>query len=245
MKRLRLLPLLILALAALLSVKIGEISETSDEAWASLGVTEALAAEAGLEPAAGDAPMDVEPMAGEEDEAMAEDAMAEEGGGDGPVLPSGDRPFGQDHPLGARFTPEELEVLQSLTDRLQDLEAREQALDARERELAVAEQRLEMRLEELRELRTAVEELVNAYDQQEEEELMNLVAIYDAMKAKDAAVILEQLDLEIVLAIMMRMTGFKSATIMAEMSPARAQEITEEMAYRMQARPEFMQAEQM
>jgi flagellar motility protein MotE (MotC chaperone) len=131
-------------------------------------------------------------------------------------------------------------VLQSLGERRTELDEREQILEARERQLAVAEERIDQKIAELGALQARIEELLAAYDSQEDEQLMSLVKIYQTMKPKDAAAIFATLEMEILLEIISRMSSIRSAPILAQMDPLRAQEVTEELARRMQQRPDFM-----
>ena len=50
--------------------------------------------------------------------------------------------------------------------------------------------------------------------------------IYEGMKAKDAANIFNTLDIDVLLAVMSRMSERKSAPVLAEMDPERARTVT-------------------
>ena len=158
-----------------------------------------------------------------------------------PPLPLGDGSFVGGGTGERVYTPEELAVLQALSDRRDALDEREQILEARERQLAVAEQRIDEKIAELADLQVRIEELLALYDANEEEEIMSLVKIYETMKPKDAAPIFDTLDMDILLDIISRMSNIRSAPILARMDPARAQEVTELLAERLQSRPDFME----
>ena len=158
-----------------------------------------------------------------------------------PPLPIGDREFITESSTSPVFTAEELAVLQALAERRDLLEEREASVEARERQLDVAEQRIDQKIAELIDLRARIESLLIEYDEQEEEQLLSLVRIYETMKPKDAAPIFDQLDMEILLEIIARMSNIRSAPVLARMDPLRAQEVTEELARRLQQRPEFME----
>ncbi len=130
------------------------------------------------------------------------------------------------------FSDSELEVLQNLSARREELEERARELDMRENLLKVAEQRLDEKILRLDELRATVEAHLDAYDQQTDEKLRRLVKIYESMKAKDAARILAELEMDILLDVMGRMKEQKSAAILAAMDPIQAKTITSEMALR-------------
>lgn len=128
------------------------------------------------------------------------------------------------------FTPAEVAVLQALADRRDGMIKLEKELDARERLLSAAEGRLDTRIGELKQLRDSIEALVRQYDDQEKAELQSIVKIYETMKAKDAAAILEELEMPILLSIMEIMKERKSALILAAMGTERAREVTTELA---------------
>ncbi len=130
------------------------------------------------------------------------------------------------------FSPAEVEVLTELAKRREGLDGRERELGLREGLLQAAEQRLDDKIAELQELRSEIEALVRQHDEQEEAELQSLVKIYQTMKPKDAARILQELDLPILLSIMERMKERSTAPILAAMDPGRAREVTTELAQR-------------
>jgi flagellar motility protein MotE (MotC chaperone) len=267
--RLRLLPILIFSATCLLSIKVIDLADGLIVHVPTLAVGETMAAAdpEGSAAAEGDAEAlpDAEAAAAQDAEggdAEGGDAEGEAAEGDiagagtsidsivmalgeelpyqTPPLPLGDRGFeavGTEQPV---YTPEELAVLQALGERRAELDAREAELEARERQLAVAEQRIDQKIAELAALQARIEELLQAYDAQEDEQLMSLVKIYETMKPKDAAPIFNSLDLEILLEIISRMSNIRSAPILAQMDPLRAQQVTEELARRMQERPDFM-----
>ena len=67
---------------------------------------------------------------------------------------------------------------------------------------------------------------------QEAAELESVVKIYETMKPKDAARILSELEMKVLLGIMEKMNGRRTAPILAAMPAARAREVTEELARR-------------
>jgi len=162
--------------------------------------------------------------AGEEEEA------AQEGGadGDGAV----DELEEEDDLLAEEFTFEEVQVLQDLVDRRDALEARERELNLRESLLNVAEQRIETKITNMEDLRTEIQGLLRQYDEQEEAELKSLVKIYETMKAKDAARILQELEPRILLSIMALMKERSSASVLAAMDAPTARIVTTQLARR-------------
>ena len=130
------------------------------------------------------------------------------------------------------FTRSEIELLQELSKRRKELDGRERAIVQREGLLMAAESRLEIKINELEGIKTDIETLITRYNAQEDEKFKGLVAIYEKMKAKDSARIFDELDIEILLEIFERMKASKSASILAQMKPARANEITSRIADR-------------
>lgn len=132
------------------------------------------------------------------------------------------------------YSEAELAVLQGLAGRREELERRGTELDQREAVLKAAEQRIEAKVQELKQLQGAMEALVRKYDQEEETRKKSLVKIFETMKPADAARIFEQMDLPILLDIIERMKERNAAPVLAQMHPARAKQVTAEIARRRQ-----------
>ena len=124
------------------------------------------------------------------------------------------------------FSNAEMELLQSLSKRRDTLDKREQYLNQREALLKAAETQLDRKYKELEELRTELEKLLGQQKDDEKKRIESLVKIYEGMKAKDAAVIFNTLDTNVLLAVISRMSERKSSPILAEMNPDRARAIT-------------------
>jgi len=101
--------------------------------------------------------------------------------------------------------------------------------------IEVAEQRVDEKLAELEAMRQSLEELLVTLDEQTEAQLTSLVRMYEAMRPADAAVIFDGLDMEVIISLLQRMRENKSAPILASMDPARAREVTSELADRRRA----------
>jgi flagellar motility protein MotE (MotC chaperone) len=130
------------------------------------------------------------------------------------------------------FSQSEIEILQNLSTRRKEIDLREDAVVKREVLLQAAEKRLEEKIGELRNIKGEIEALIRKYNEQEETELKSLVKIYETMKPKDAARIFDELDLKVLLQVFQRMKEAKTAPILASMSPARAKEVTTQLAER-------------
>jgi flagellar motility protein MotE (MotC chaperone) len=207
--KIRLLPIVIVGVAALLVVRLGELSFGVEISPASPALAAEHKSESAPKPEKTEAAK-TKP-AGETADSEAEDE-----------LPAAGRPV--------EFTPGEVAVLQELATRRDGLNKLEKELASRERLLNAAEGRLDKRIGELQQLRESIEALVRQYNDQEAAELQSIVKIYETMKPKDAARILEDLEMKILLGIMETMKERKSASILAAMGPERAREVTTELA---------------
>ena len=116
--------------------------------------------------------------------------------------------------------------------RREELESREKVLDTREGMLQAGEKRVDTKVAELKDLQAKIQSLLKTYNDQEAAKMKSLVKIYEDMKPKDAAAIFEQLDMDVLLDIIDRMKEAKVAPVLAQMNPAKAKEVTGELAKR-------------
>lgn len=123
-------------------------------------------------------------------------------------------------------TVSELAVLNSLGNRRDALNQREQDLELREQVLGAAEARLNERFQELKALEAKINSEAERQEEQAAEEIMDLVKIYESMKAKNAARIFNRLDLEIMLKVVKQMQPRKMADVLSEMDPEVAEQLT-------------------
>ncbi len=128
------------------------------------------------------------------------------------------------------MTDSERTVLLELRERRQELEARESTLSARESMLAAAEKKLSARIDELQSLQKKLESLDTSHRQQEDAAWQGLVKVYETMKPRDAAVIFNDLGMQVLLAVVGRMKEAKTAAILAAMLPDKAREVTMQLA---------------
>ena len=124
----------------------------------------------------------------------------------------------------------EVALLQKLADRREQLERQAKTLETRESLLTAAEKRVEERISRLMEIEESVTSLIERFDKQEEERLAKLVQVYESMKAKSAAAIFDQLDMEVLLAVAKRMDEAKMAEVLSKMTADAAKRLTIEMA---------------
>ena len=142
----------------------------------------------------------------------------------------------------ARLSPAEIEVLQQLAERRSQLVSREREIADRSVLLEAAEARIDQKVTELKELRATLEGLVSAFEAQEDTKIRSLVKIYETMKPRDAARIFEELEMDTLLLVADRMKDRSLAPIMANLNPAKAKEVTVELARLRQLPAEFQPA---
>lgn len=124
----------------------------------------------------------------------------------------------------------ERSLLQDLRGRRLELDRRDAALGAREQALNAAEQRLTTRLDELTALQARLEQLDTDRHQHDEANWHGLVKLYEAMKPRDAAAILNDMEMSVLLPVLDRMKETKAAAILAAMLPDRARVATTQLA---------------
>ena len=120
--------------------------------------------------------------------------------------------------------------LKNLRQRRLELDAQAAAIKTRESVLVATEQKLSARLTELQTLQKKLEGLDAAQKQKEEAGWRGLVKLYEDMKPKDAATILNDLSMPVLLQLMDRMKDAKAALVMAAMNPDKARDVTAELA---------------
>ena len=135
----------------------------------------------------------------------------------------------------AGISPAELRVIQSLSQRRTELDARDADLASMLPLLAAAEQKLDARVQALQAVKGEVQQLLGQVDEREKAELDRLVAVYSAMRPRDAARVFGSLDDDVRLPVAAAMRPRALAAIMAQMDPAAARELTEKLARRFEA----------
>lgn len=247
--RVRILPLTILAVALLLGLKIGSLWQGRAE----LFVTPAGAQQQGAAQRGAGQPTQLTPppAATQTAQAPAQAPAQSPGQPQSPAPAAAQAPAASPTPAAApsstvqsladrdptTFTRAEIELLANLAQRRDQLEQRAREIDLRESLLAAAEKRIDERIAELKKLEGSIKQIVQQYDKQEEQNLQGLVKVYENMKPKDAARIFEKLDANVLLGVVERMKEAKLAAVLADMSPATAQDITVRLATRKQIPP--------
>jgi flagellar motility protein MotE (MotC chaperone) len=130
------------------------------------------------------------------------------------------------------FSPQEIEILQSLSQRRDDLDRRSAEIDRHEALLQATEQRIDEKIARLQQMESVINDAFKKQDQKDEANIKSLVKIYETMKPKEAARIFEQLDLPVLLGVLEQMKELKTAPILASMDPAKAKAVTLALAAR-------------
>jgi flagellar motility protein MotE (MotC chaperone) len=128
-------------------------------------------------------------------------------------------------------------ILERLSDRRQQLDARSEELEMRENLLKAAEKRVEAKVAELKDLEAKIKVALDQRDQNEVKRFKGIVAMYEAMKPKDAARIFDRLDLKILVEVSTQMKPATMSAILAQMAPEAAERLTVELAQRASTQP--------
>lgn len=225
MKNLRLLPLVIIAVGALLVLKgvgliVGEPNLVGGSRPA-LAQDSAAPQDGGAQETAGQ---------GEAPPPDGQDQASAQADADGQKAPANtDEPSFLERVLGSESRSREA-ILDSLGERRQELEAREKELDLRENLLKAAEQRLEQRIAELKDLEARITAVEAERKGEDDEQMKNVVTMYESMKPKDAARIFNRLDMSVVSKVASLMSARQMALVLAEMDSEVAQRLTLELS---------------
>lgn len=209
----RILPIVILLLMAILPVQIGIVVEAATRfAQAEEALDPAMTDQADstqAPPAVEDNPKDVAPdhaAACAEDDTGAIDLM---------MLPRS-----------------EYDLLQKLMQRRADLDARETALRDREALLDAMQKKLTVQIDTANQLKAEMQALREKQESAGQGNIRRLVTVYEAMKPEDAARIFNGMEPSIVLDVMTRMSERRLAPVLAQMEPTKAQALTVALARR-------------
>jgi flagellar motility protein MotE (MotC chaperone) len=117
-------------------------------------------------------------------------------------------------------------ILQRLAERRVELESFAAELQTRLAVVEAAELRIEERMSDLSAMETQINALVDAQDNAQAEQFAAIVAMYENMRAGDAATIFNDLDQDVLVRVGQAMNPRKLGPIMAKMIPAKAQQLT-------------------
>lgn len=124
----------------------------------------------------------------------------------------------------------ERKILLHLKQRAEALDARAASLDQRERELDAARVALRNEVAALKPLAARLEAIHTAHKASDNQKWAALVSTYGTMEPRSAARIFDGLDPKIVFNVLKRMNSRKSALILANMDPQKAEAVTERLA---------------
>lgn len=142
----------------------------------------------------------------------------------------------QENIAAVRFDPlqqsaeEDIHVFIDLAKRDHELRVREQALKKEYLFLRAAETSLDEKLKQFNMLKTDLEKLLKRLDANESKQTADLVRMYEAMKPKQAATIINKIDLALAVQIIKRMNKKKAAFILAALDSKRAKDVTQGLA---------------
>ncbi|WGM48074.1 hypothetical protein KOAAANKH_02962 [Brevundimonas sp. NIBR10] len=135
----------------------------------------------------------------------------------------------------AGISPAELRIIQSLSARRTQLDARDADFATTLPLMVAAEQKLDAKLQALNAIKAEVQGLLGQVDAKEKAETDRLVAVYSAMRPREAAAIFVTLEDSVRLPIAAAMRPRGLSAILAQMPAPAARELTEKLARRFQA----------
>jgi len=149
--------------------------------------------------------------------------------------------------VDARYNQIELDILQSLSKRREEIEQYQEEIAMREKLLEATEMRIDDKIKQMGIMQIDLKELLERSEAKEDSEMRSLVKIYESMKPKEAARIFDELDMDILLEVIDRMSERKAAPLLAAMAPTKAKDVTVRLAemrqLRQQARKDISDGE--
>ncbi len=132
-----------------------------------------------------------------------------------------------DSPLTAEATcPTPKEMLDAIALERELLESQKRQLAQRKSEIELAAEKLDIETARLTDLKESIDNLLASVEKSRATDVERLVNLYRNMKPKDAAGIMDELDLEVSVMVLANMTEREAAPIMAQMRPVRARAIS-------------------
>lgn len=124
----------------------------------------------------------------------------------------------------------EFNLLTNLQDRRIELDARENDILTREGILKTAEAIVQTKIDNLHQVEANIQKLLGQVDEAEQQRIAGLVRVYEKMKPKDAALVMQGLSDETLIAIASKMKDQSLALILAKMDTLRARQVTSLLA---------------
>lgn len=115
---------------------------------------------------------------------------------------------------------------EAINEQKTDTAARQHRIRETEAVLTATEARVGTQIKRLNAVKHDVEALMTQRSNLQQEDLRRMVAIYEAMKPRDAARILNDLETDIVVDVLDRIPERRAAPILAEMADIKAREVT-------------------
>lgn len=135
----------------------------------------------------------------------------------------------------AGLSPAEMRILNALKDRRAELDVRDGDMASMLPLMAAAEQKLDAKTAALEAVKAEVQALLGQVGEREQAEVDRLVAVYSAMRPREAARVFATLNDDVRLPVAAAMRPRALAAVMAQMEPAAARELTEKLAGRFAA----------
>jgi flagellar motility protein MotE (MotC chaperone) len=123
-------------------------------------------------------------------------------------------------------------LLERLSERRKELEQRAREIEMREMLLQAAEQKLQAKTDEMKGIEARIVAATQKKEEMDQARLKGLVVMYENMKPRDAAKILEGMELKNVIEVARLVNPRRMSDILAQMSPAAAQVLTAELMSR-------------
>ncbi len=244
MKRVRLLPIVIVAASGLLVLKATELVTSSGKFFAETdaprkAMTEedlprfarALARHRFIPPAEADITGSVPPK---KDDAKKPDGKKEDPKAaarpESPAQLVAEQRPAQPLPPVAPTSASERAVLERLQERRGAIDDRSRELDMRESLLQAAERKVDGRINEMKDIEGRIDAGAKAEQAEADKQVRTVVVMYEAMKPKDAARVFDRLKLDVLVPIATAMKPARMSEILAAMSPESAEKLTVAMA---------------
>lgn len=229
MNQIRLLPLVMVAVAGLLLVKV--IGVVSGQGFV-LGGSQIVQAQESVPE--GDTPSEGEGEQAEtgEGEEAVDPAVQKAADEEAAAAEAADQIF-RDAPEDlSDFQAETTErvLLTRLADRRSALNQRESELEMRQDLIEAAEKRVEERFAMLQTLEDKIGVSLKLKEEEESAQFKSLVSMYELMKPAEAAVIFNRLNMDILVRVVRGMKARKMAGVLAKMTTDRAEELTIKLA---------------
>ena len=222
----RLLPLLILATTALLGLKVSDLVTNGSGVVANAAHAQAASPSSSNSNASG-TPVDLTNQANDPSSKQAPGRATQTASAPSDGAASPPRAPAKDPLL---LSPSEISILQQLSERRATLDQQTAELAQREALLKATEKRLDDKIAKLADMQKSIAAADQKHNQEEDARTQSLVKIYETMKPKDAAQILEQLDMPVALTLIGHMKESKTAPVLSAMTPAKAKAITTALA---------------